>query len=82
MEAFLVSTSIVALAEMGDLEGLWLLRRSFRRPPENLPELKAEVLRDLQARRGADRPLFSNPATPASPCARNRFVSCCMRNMR
>jgi glycogen synthase len=31
--------------------------------PEHLPELKAEVLRHLQARRGAQAPLFANPIT-------------------
>jgi starch synthase len=31
--------------------------------PEHLPELKAEVLRDLQAMRGASVPLFANPIT-------------------
>jgi glycogen synthase len=44
---------------------------SARNRPENLPELKAEVLRDLQARRGADRPLFSNPVTQAEMLARD-----------
>ena len=31
--------------------------------PEHLPELQAEVLRHLQARRGALTPLFANPVT-------------------
>lgn len=31
--------------------------------PENLPELKADVLRGMQERRGLHNPLFSNPVT-------------------
>jgi glycogen synthase len=37
--------------------------------PEHLPELKAEVLRQLQARRGA--PLFANPITQREMLARD-----------
>jgi glycogen synthase len=39
--------------------------------PEHLPELKAEVLRDLQARRGAQAPLFANPITQREMLARD-----------
>ena len=39
--------------------------------PEHLPELQAEVLRHLQARRGAPAPLFANPVTQREMLARD-----------
>jgi glycogen synthase len=39
--------------------------------PEHLPELKAEVLQQLQARRGAQSPLFANPITQHEMLARD-----------
>ena len=39
--------------------------------PENLPELKASVLQNMQARRGPQRPLFQNPVTQAEMLARD-----------
>ena len=39
--------------------------------PEHLPELQAEVLRQLQARRGAQAPLFANPITQREMLARD-----------
>ena len=39
--------------------------------PEHLPELKAEVLRLLQERRGASSPLFANPVTQREMLARD-----------
>jgi glycogen synthase len=39
--------------------------------PEHLPELQAEVLRHLQARRGALAPLFANPITQREMLARD-----------
>jgi len=39
--------------------------------PEHLPELKAEVLRHLQARYGASAPLFANPITQRQMLARD-----------
>jgi glycogen synthase len=39
--------------------------------PEHLPELQAEVLRHLQARRGASAPLFANPITQRDMLARD-----------
>ncbi len=44
---------------------------SDRNRPENLPELKAEVLRHLQIRRGSPAPLFANPTTQAEMLARD-----------
>lgn len=34
---------------------------STRNKPENLPELRADYLRDLQENQGPDRPIFANP---------------------
>jgi glycogen synthase len=39
--------------------------------PEHLPELTAEHLRRVQARRGPDRPLFRHPVTQAEMLARD-----------
>jgi glycogen synthase len=39
--------------------------------PENLPELKAETLRHMQARRGPAHPLFTHPTTQAEMLARD-----------
>ncbi len=39
--------------------------------PENLPELKAEVLRQAQARRGPYNPIFKNPITQTEMLARD-----------
>jgi glycogen synthase len=39
--------------------------------PEHLPELKAEVLHQLQARRGVQAPLFANPITQYEMLARD-----------
>jgi glycogen synthase len=39
--------------------------------PENLPELKAEVLRQLQDRRAPHDPIFKNPITQAEMLARD-----------
>jgi glycogen synthase len=39
--------------------------------PENLPELKAKTLRQIQARRGRHNPLFKNPITQTEMLARN-----------
>lgn len=44
---------------------------SDRNRPENMPELKAEVLKRMQEQRGPDRPLFSNPITQAEMLARD-----------
>lgn len=44
---------------------------SDRNRPENMPELKAEVLGRLQEQRGPDQPLFSNPVTQAEMLARD-----------
>jgi glycogen synthase len=38
--------------------------------PENLPELKAEVLQRIQARRGRQNPIFKDPTTQAEMLAR------------
>jgi glycogen synthase len=38
---------------------------------ENLPELKAEVLRAIQAKRGPQNPIFRNPITQAEMLARD-----------
>ena len=39
--------------------------------PENIPELKADVLQALQTRRGAQRPIFANPVTQTEMLARD-----------
>lgn len=39
--------------------------------PDNLPELKAEVLRQMQARRGSHNPIFKNPITQTEMLARD-----------
>lgn len=44
---------------------------SDRNRPEHLPELKAEVLRQLQDRRGPHDPIFKNPITQAEMLARD-----------
>ncbi|RME75077.1 MAG: hypothetical protein D6784_08645 [Chloroflexi bacterium] len=44
---------------------------SDRNRPENLPELKASVLQDMQTRRGPDRPIFSHPEVQAEMLARD-----------
>lgn len=42
-----------------------------RNRAENLPELKADVLREMQERRGPDAPIFRNPVTQAEMLARD-----------
>lgn len=42
-----------------------------RNRAENLPELKAEVLREMQERRGPHEPIFANPVTQAEMLARD-----------
>lgn len=42
---------------------------SDRNRPENLPELKAEVLQNMQTKRGPDDPVFKNPITQAEMLA-------------
>lgn len=44
--------------------------------PENLPELKARVLREIQDKRGPSRPLFSNPVTQAEMLAGDHSFDC------
>jgi glycogen synthase len=39
--------------------------------PENLPELKAEILRKIQERRGRQNPIFKDPTTQAEMLARD-----------
>jgi len=44
---------------------------SDRNRPENLPELKGEVLRKLQAQRGPENPIFTNPITQQEMLAKD-----------
>jgi starch synthase len=44
---------------------------SDRNRPENLPELKAEVLQAMQAKRGSHRPIFDNPLTQSEMLTRD-----------
>jgi len=44
---------------------------SDRNNAENLPELKARVLQNIQQRRGPDNPIFTNPMTQAEMLARD-----------
>jgi glycogen synthase len=44
---------------------------SERNRAENLPELKAEILREMQERRGSDNPIFHNPLTQAEMLGRD-----------
>ena len=42
-----------------------------RNRPENLPELQADVLTAMQAKRGHDRPIFDNPITQTEMLSRD-----------
>ncbi len=44
---------------------------SDRNRSENLPELKGEVLREMQARQGAEKPIFTHPVTQEEMLAGN-----------
>ncbi len=44
---------------------------SDRNRPENMPELKADVLQAMQAKRGPGRPLFDNPVTQTEMLTRD-----------
>jgi len=43
--------------------------------PENLPELKAAALQQLQAKRGPSSPIFQNPTTQAEMLGRDHTFS-------
>ena len=54
------------LSIVGITNGIYEMNR-----PENLPELKADVLRQIQGRRGAYDPIFRNPITQEQMLTRN-----------